>query len=71
VTAEIVNLRRTRKAHDRAARSDAATASRIAHGRSRAERETAAVETARAKRLLEGHRLSGEPVEPGPDGDGA
>jgi len=51
---EIVNLNKVRKARARDdARSDA-VANRAAHGRTRAERQTAEAERDRASRLLDG-----------------
>ena len=52
--AEVVNLRLARKAKARAGREAAAAANRVAFGRSKAEKEAAKAETARARRLLDG-----------------
>lgn len=52
--AEIVNLRRARKAKARAATAAQADANRLAFGRTRAEREVAALDAERARRLLDG-----------------
>lgn len=54
---EIVNLNRVRK--DRAKADDRARAAenRVAHGRTRAERQTTDKERARASRLLDGQKL--------------
>jgi hypothetical protein len=57
--AEIVNLRLARKAAARKAREVEATASRLVHGRTRAEREATKAETSRNARLLEGARREG------------
>lgn len=59
--AEIVNLRRARKARSRAAREAEAAQNRIAFGRTKAEREAARVEEERARRSLEGHRREADP----------
>ena len=61
--AEIVNLRRARKARDRASAEAQAEQNRIAFGRTKAERKLTEAEKALAERRLEGHRLSD-----GPDG---
>lgn len=62
--AEIINLRSARKARDRAARSAAADANRIAHGRTRAEKQAARDEAARQARLLDGvRRVPDEPAD--------
>ncbi len=55
--AEIVNLRRVRKARDRAAAATAAEANRAKFGRTKAEREADAVEQARVRRTLDGAKL--------------
>lgn len=52
--AEVINLRRARKAHTRKAAEATATLNRAAFGRSRAEREAAAVDAARLERGLDG-----------------
>ena len=54
--AEIVNLRLARKAAARRSKEAEAAASRLAHGRTRAEREATRAETERAARLLDGAR---------------
>ncbi len=59
--AEIINLRAARKARDRAARAAAADANRIAHGRTRAEKQAARDEAARQARQLDGARI--EPAD--------
>ncbi len=55
--AEIVNLRRIRKARDRAAAAITAEANRAKFGRTKAEREADAVEQARVRRTLDGAKL--------------
>ncbi len=53
MTAEIINLRRARKAKAREDREKEATANRAAFGRTKAEREAAELERERAVRLLD------------------
>ncbi|GAA3701962.1 hypothetical protein GCM10022268_09720 [Sphingomonas cynarae] len=52
--AEIINLRRARKAKARVTAAGQADANRIAFGRTRAERQATAAEADRARRLLDG-----------------
>ena len=52
--AEIVNLRRARKARDRATAASVAEANRAKFGRTKAEREADAVDRARIDRTLDG-----------------
>jgi hypothetical protein len=54
--AEIVNLRRARKARQRSQAEAEAAANRVAFGRSKAERVVTEAEKTRAARALEGHR---------------
>lgn len=54
--AEIVNLRRFRKAARRREEADRAAANRQRHGMTRAEREASANERERQARTLDGHR---------------
>ena len=56
MTAEIVNLRRARKARARSAREDEAAANRRRFGRTGAEKEKEAAERAQAERQIEAHR---------------
>ncbi len=51
---EIINLRRARKARDRAAAQTEAAANRLVHGRSKAEKELMRVERERQARTLDG-----------------
>lgn len=51
--AEVINLRRARKARARDAAEDVATVNRAAFGRSKAERDAAAVVAERQERLLD------------------
>ncbi|UAK23732.1 DUF4169 family protein [Sphingomonas nostoxanthinifaciens] len=55
--AEIVNLRRARKARDRAEAAAHATANRARHGRTKADRSATEAEAARAEQRLDGHRI--------------
>lgn len=51
---EVVNLRRARKARARNTAETTAATNRAAFGRSKAEREAGAIETARHARTLDG-----------------
>lgn len=55
--AEIINLRRARKARDRVAAAKVADANRAKFGRTKAEREAEAQARARAERMLDGAKL--------------
>ncbi len=66
MTAEIVNLRKARKARDRSAREAEAAENRTKFGRTRVERELAAARDDLAVRRLDGHRLD-RPPKPGKD----
>lgn len=59
--AEIVNLRRARKARNRATSEAQAAQNRIDFGRTKAERTLTEAEKSLAERRLEGHRLSDDP----------
>ncbi len=65
MTGEVVNLRRARKSCERAEREVVAASNRILHGRSKVERLSKEMESARSERLLDGHRLASR------DGDDA
>jgi len=54
--AEIVNLRRARKAKARLERERQAETNRVLHGQTRAEKERQAAERDRMARTLESHR---------------
>ena len=54
--AEIVNLRRARKAKDRTAKTRAAAENRAAFGRAKPDKAAAAAESDRAARALDGAR---------------
>lgn len=56
---EVVNLRQARKAAARRTKEAEAAANRLAHGRTRAEREATKAEKERAARLLDGARRDG------------
>jgi hypothetical protein len=58
MTAEIINLRRARKARARAERTRRAEANRLAHGLSKAERKKAESEQRLAADRHEAHRLA-------------
>lgn len=61
---DLVNLRRFRKARDRAERAGEAERNRAASGRTRAEREASAGEAARAEAKLDAHRREAPRVVP-------
>ena len=54
---EIVNLNRARKDRAKAGDRSRASANRVAHGRTKAEKQAAAKESERASRLLDGKKL--------------
>lgn len=54
---EIVNLNRARKDRVKAEDRSRASANRVAHGRTKAEKQAAAKENERAVRLLDGQKL--------------
>ncbi len=56
MSAEIINLRRARKAKARTGREKEAEANRLASGRTKAERKVTEAERDRADRTIEGHR---------------
>ncbi|GAW39714.1 hypothetical protein SH203_00090 [Brevundimonas sp. SH203] len=53
---EIVNLNRARKSRAKADRKAEAAANRVAHGRTKAEKQAASLDQARAARLLDGKK---------------
>jgi hypothetical protein len=66
--AEIINLRKHRKAKARATDENTAAENRVKFGRTRQERERQATEEARAVRQLDGHRLTTpQPDKPAAD----
>lgn len=58
---DVVNLRRARKARDRASAEAKAEQNRIEFGRTKAERKLTEAEKTLAERRLEGHRLPDDP----------
>jgi hypothetical protein len=56
--AEIINLRRARKAKAKEKARDAAAENRLKHGRSKAERVKSELQARQAHRLLDAHRRS-------------
>ncbi len=61
MSAEIVNLRRARKANARSDRESEAVAARARHGRTKGERTLQALEAGRAARRLDGARRDAAP----------
>ena len=57
---ELVNLRRVKKARDKARQAAEAAANRLLHGQTRAEQAARHARADRERRLLEGARLSGD-----------
>lgn len=68
MTADIVNLRKARKARDRAEKDAKASENRIRFGRSKADRQAGDAQSRLEAVRLEGHRLT---RTDGADGDGA
>ena len=58
--ADIVNLRKARKAKTRAEADATAQANRIKHGRTKAEKDNAAANELKAQRKHEGHKRDGD-----------
>jgi len=58
--AEIINLRRARKARDRVASEAEAAANRLSHGRSKAEKQATRAERERLERTLDGAKRDPE-----------
>lgn len=71
MTAEIVNLRRAKKAKARMAKDALATQNRALHGRSKAERENEALAKERVRRELDGARRIAPGSGAAPDKDGS
>ncbi|MHB8884067.1 MAG: DUF4169 family protein [Methylovirgula sp.] len=69
MSAEVVNLRRVRKAKQRVVEADKAAGNRVRFGKSKAQRSLETAVEARDQRMFEGHRLDG--VRSGPDTDAA
>ncbi len=55
--AEIVNLKRARKARDRAEKEKTAEANRVAHGTSKSVKKLSKAQKDKAEQRLAGHRL--------------
>lgn len=53
---EVINLRRARKARDRAASETKAAANRLVHGRTKSEKQASRIEQLRQERSLDGAR---------------
>lgn len=66
MAAEIVNLRKARKAKARSEAEARASENRIRFGRPKAERQAGDAEEALQARRLEGHRLEGPDADPDP-----
>ncbi len=62
---ELLNLRRARKARERAAKDQIAEANRLAFGRSKAERRASEAQMDLERARLDAHRL--EPVPDSPE----
>jgi len=60
--AEIINLRRARKAKERAVKDAKAQDNRIAFGRTKVERALSEAEKRLSERRLEGHKRDDEPA---------
>jgi hypothetical protein len=58
--ADVINLRRARKAKARGAAEAQAQANRIAHGRTKQEKKTTKAENDAATRRLDGHKRDGD-----------
>jgi hypothetical protein len=67
---EVVNLKRFRKAKERAEAQARAEANRAKHGRTKAERQDSNARETLADRKLEGHRRNTK-VDPGGDDEPA
>ena len=65
MTAEIVNLRRARKAKAKSGRADRAAENRARFGRTKAEREREVLEQARVRRVFEGAEREAGGGKPG------
>lgn len=63
MTADIINLRRVRKAKAREDREQAAAENRRVHGRLKSEKEKEAAERERAVRVIDAHRREDDAAE--------
>jgi len=70
MSAEIINLRKARKARDRVEKEKRAKENRIKFGRTKAERERASAEDAIKLRRLETHKRVSPEASAKPDGVG-
>ena len=70
MTAQIINLKRARKAKARAAKAEEAGRNRAAFGRPKSERAASDAERARGQSLLDGARRVPAAGEGGGGGDG-
>ena len=61
--AEIINLNRARKIRDRAEDKAQAAANRVAHGRTKGQKNVVQTEQARATQILDGQKLDGQKRE--------
>ena len=66
MSAEVVNLRRARKAKQRTADADAAAGNRLRFGKSKAQRNLETAIEARDRRIFEAHRLDNGQSEANP-----
>lgn len=72
MSAEIVNLRKARKARDRLAKEKQAEENRVKFGRTKAERERLEADKSLTARWLDAHkRPGGEPKDDNGNGGGA
>ncbi|MFN3836105.1 MAG: DUF4169 family protein [Brevundimonas sp.] len=60
---DVVNLNRIKKTRAKAEQKAGAAANRILHGRTKAEKQAAELERARADRLLNGARRDAPPAD--------
>lgn len=68
MSADLINLRKARKARDRVAKEKRAGENRAKFGRTKAERTRADAEKEIAFRRFEAHKRGGEGEEPGDGG---
>ena len=65
--AEIVNLKKARKARDKATAKARAAENRVAHGRTGAQTRQSELERLTRDRALDGHRIDRDPERPDDD----
>jgi hypothetical protein len=63
MAADIINLKRARKAKDRAGKAKVAAENRVRFGRTKAERTEGEAARTLELRRLEGHRREGDPED--------